>query len=157
MPLRSCKNNRKSLTLKSLDHRSSKKHSQATHSRKLSKDESYKQSGIVFTVNSPSNIKEPIIKNFIEIDREPRIKSFTEIKREPRIKNFIHIKDPNVIHENTRKNLFKGSRRENNKEEGSNSESEKREIHLRYRREEEKVKKQLQDYDLRSKEKAADK
>ena len=136
---------RKSLTLKSLDHRSSKKHSQATHSRKLSKDESYKQSGIVFTANSPSNIKEPIVKNFIEIDREPRIK------------NFIHIKGPNVIHENTRKNSFKGSRRENNKEEGSNSESEEREIHLRYRREEEKVKKQLQDYDLRSKEKAADK
>ena len=54
------------------------------------------------------------------------MKNFIEIEREPRIKNFIQLYDPNVIHKEKRKILFKGSWRESSKETGSNSASEKR-------------------------------
>ena len=72
MLLRSSKNNGKSVTLKDLDNRSSRQYNQAAHNRKLSKEETYKQSDVDFTVHSSSNIKEQRIKNFIEIEREPR-------------------------------------------------------------------------------------
>ena len=116
MLLRSSKNNAKSVTFNDLDNRNSKQHNQAAHSRKLSKEETYNQSEVDFTIDSSSNIKEPRIKNSIEIEKEPRIK------------NFIHIEDPNVIihEEEDQKNLFKGSWRESSKEAESNKESEKR-------------------------------
>ena len=116
MLLRSSNNNAKSVTIKDLDNRSSKQYNQAAHSRKLSKEETCNQSEVDFTTDSSSNIKEPGIKNFIEIEKEPRIK------------NFIHIEDPNVIihEEEDQKNLFKGSWRESSKEAESNKESEKR-------------------------------
>ena len=124
MLLRSSKNNAKNVT-KDLGNRSSKQYNHAAHSRKLSKEETYNQSEIDCTIDSSSNIK------------EPRIKNFTEIEKEPRIKNFIHIEDPNVIiHEEDRKNLFKGSWRGSSKEAKRNKESEKRRdkrVHLRYR------------------------
>ena len=127
MFLRSSKNNKTNVTLKDLYNRSSKQHNQAAHSRKLSKEETYKQSDVGFTVDySPSNINEPRIKNYIEIERNLRIKHFIEIERKPKIKDFIHIEDPNLIHEEKRKDLSKGSWGESNKEAGSNSESEKR-------------------------------
>ena len=116
MLLRSSNNNGKSVTLKNLDKTSSKQYNQAAHNRKLSKEETYKQFDIHFTVDLSSNIKEPRIKNFIEIEKEPRIKNYTEIEREPSIKNFIQIEDPNVMHEEKRKCLFKGSWRESNRE-----------------------------------------
>ena len=94
--LRSSKNNAKSVTLKDLDNRSSKQYNFAAHNRKLSKEETCNQSEVDFTVDSSFHIKQPRIKNFIEIGREPRIK------------NFIHIEDANVIiHEEDRRNLFK--------------------------------------------------
>ena len=116
MLLRSSKNNAKSVTFNDLDNRNSKQRNQAAHSRKLSKEETYNQSEVDFTIDSSSNIKEPRIKNSIEIEKEPRIK------------NFIHIEDPNVIihEEEDQKNLFKGSWRESSKEAESNKESEKR-------------------------------
>ena len=73
--LRSSKNNAKSVTLKDLDNRSRKQYNQAARNRKLSKEETYKQSEVDFTVDSSSNIKEPRIKNFIEIERGPTIKN----------------------------------------------------------------------------------
>ena len=51
MLLRSSKNNAKSETLKNLDNRSSKQYNQAGHSRKLSKEETYNQSEINFTID----------------------------------------------------------------------------------------------------------
>ena len=115
MLLRSSKNNAKSVTFNDLDNRNSKQHNQAAHSRKLSKEETYNQSEVDFTIDSSSNIKKPRIKNFIEIDKEPRVK------------NFIHIEDRNVIiYEEDQDNLFKESWRESSKEAESNKESEKR-------------------------------
>ena len=147
MLLRSSKNNAKSVTFNDLDNRNSKQHNQAAHSRKLSKEETYNQSEVDFTIDSSSNIKEPRIKNSIEIEKEPRIK------------NFIHLEDQNVkIHEEDRKNLFKGSWKESSKEAESNKESEKRRdkrdtFKIQKRGIESKEKK-FKDYNLRSKEKA---
>ena len=115
MLLRSSKNNAKSVTFNDLDNRNSKQRNQAAHSRKLSKEETYNQSEVDFTIDSSSNIKKPRIKNFIEIEKEPRVK------------NFIHIEDRNVIiYEEEQDNLFKESWRESSKEAESNKESEKR-------------------------------
>ena len=115
MLLRSSKNNAKSVTFNDLDNRNSKQHNQVAHSRKLSKEETYNQSEVDFTIDSSSNIKKPRIKNFIEIEKEPRVK------------NFIHIEDRNVIiYEEEQDNLFKESWRESSKEAESNKESEKR-------------------------------
>ena len=128
-----------------MDNRSNKQYNQAAHSRKLSKEETCNQSEVDFTIDSSSNIKEPRIKNFIEIEKEPRIK------------NFIHIEDPNVIihEEEDQKNLFKESWRESSKVAESNKESEKRRdnrdtFKIQKRGIESKEKK-VKDYDLRSK------
>ena len=72
---RSSKNNAESVTLWDLHNRNSKQYNQAAQNRKLSKEETYKQSEVHFTVDSSSNIKEPRTKNFIEIERGPRIKN----------------------------------------------------------------------------------
>ena len=72
---RSSKNNAESVTLWDLHNRNSKQYNQAAQNRKLSKEERYKQSEVDFTVDSSSNIKEPRIKNFIEIERGPTIKN----------------------------------------------------------------------------------
>ena len=81
MLLRSSKNDGKSATLKDLDNRSCKRNNEAAHNRKLSKEETYKHFGVDFTVYSSSNIKEPRIENYNEIERESKIKNFTEVKR----------------------------------------------------------------------------
>ena len=91
---------------KDLDKRSSEWTTQSAHSRKLSKKERYRQSDIDFTVDSPSNIKEPRTKNYTKIEVEPRIMNFIEIERHSRIKNFIHRENPNVTHDEKRKGLF---------------------------------------------------
>ena len=72
---RSSKNNAESVTLRDLHNRNSKQYNQAAQNRKLSKEETYKQSEVDFTVDSSSNIKGPRIKNFIEIERGPTIKN----------------------------------------------------------------------------------
>ena len=77
--LRSSKNNAKSVTLKDLDNRSRKQYNQAARNRKLSKEETYKQSEVDFTVDSSSNIKEPRIKNFIKIERALKLRTMTQM------------------------------------------------------------------------------
>ena len=69
MLLRSSRNNGKCGPLKDLDNRRSKQYNQAAHNRKLSKEETYKQSDVDFAMDSSSNIKEPRIKNYTEIER----------------------------------------------------------------------------------------
>ena len=77
--LRSSKNNAKSVTLKDLDNRSRKQYNQAARNRKLSKEETCKQSEVDFTVDSSSNIKEPRIKNFIKIERALKLRTMTQM------------------------------------------------------------------------------
>ena len=69
MLLGSSRNSRKIVTLNDLGNRSGKQYNQAGHNRKLSKEETCNQSDVDFTADSLSNIKEPRIKNFIEIKK----------------------------------------------------------------------------------------